>query len=245
VPELEQRLAMLGAELSFPETPDLWPGIGRCLEPRRTRPRPAWRLRRVALVAAVVLLVFAGTALAVSPGLRHAVLRAFHLQGATVERVVSLPLVRAEGPLRFGRPASLAAAQRRVQFPIVEPRLLGRPGEVDVSSLTPAGEVTLIYGPRRAPRAVLLQFRGSTSPVFLEKLVGTGAHVRRVSVGGRPGLFVSGTRVVLVQDAAGNIVVQPIELRGTTLLWERGPLLLRLESGLSEADALRVARSAG
>jgi hypothetical protein len=245
VPDLEQRLATLGAELSFPDTPDLWPGIAPRLEARRTRPLRPWRVRRIALVAAVVLLAGAGTALAVSPGLRHDVLRAFHLQGATVERVVSLPPVHAQGPLVFGRPTSMEAAQRQVGFPIVQPKLLGRPGEVDVSGITSAGEVTLVYGPRSAPRAILLQFRGDTSPVFLEKLVAGGARIRKVSVNGQPGLFVSGTRVVFVQDATGAIRVQPVELRGTTLLWQRGPVLLRLESGLSEAEALRVARSAG
>jgi hypothetical protein len=242
VPDLEQRLAALGPE-AFPQTPDLWPGVGPRLEPQRAR--LPWRPRRIALVAAVALLAFAGTALAVSPDLRHAVLRAFHLQGATVERVVSLPPVKAQGPLVFGRPTSIEAAQRQVRFHIVQPPLLGRPGTVDVSGITSAGEVTLIYGPRSAPRAILLQFRGDTSPAFLQKLVAGGARIRRVSVNGRPGLFISGTRMVFVQDATGAVRVQPVELQGTTLLWQRGPVLLRLESGLTEPAALRVARSAG
>jgi hypothetical protein len=245
VADLEQRLAALGAEVSFPETPELWPRIAPRLEPRRPPARRPWRVRRIALVAAVVLLAGAGTALAVSPGLRHAVLRTFHLQGATVERVVSLPAVHARGPLVFGRRTSPEEAQRQVRFPIVQPPLLGRPDAVYVSGITSAGEVTLVYGPRAAPRAILLQFRGDTAPALIEKLAAGGASIQTVSINGRPGVFVSGTRVVIVQDATGAIRVQPLELRGTTLLWQRGPLLLRLESGLGEAAALRIARSAG
>jgi hypothetical protein len=63
--------------------------------------------------------------------------------------------------------------------------------------------------------------------------------------GGAPGIFLSGgPHVVFYRDPGGEIRDETLRLAGNTLLWERGELLLRLESALRLEDALRVARSA-
>ncbi|HEX3686147.1 MAG TPA: hypothetical protein VHU60_01075, partial [Gaiellaceae bacterium] len=74
---LEQRLQALGRELAFPPEPDLASRAG--LSERRF----PWRW--AALAAAVVAVALAA-AFAV-PGARTAILRWFHIEGATVERV--------------------------------------------------------------------------------------------------------------------------------------------------------------
>ena len=62
--------------------------------------------------------------------------------------------------------------------------------------------------------------------------------------GGAPGIFLSGgPHVVFYRDASGEIRNETLRLAGNTLLWERGELLLRLESALPLEEALRVARS--
>ena len=79
---LEQRLQELGRELAFPPEPDLVP---RVRERAHGTPFP-WRA--VAVAFAVVVLAVA-VAFAVPPA-RSAILRWFHLGGATVERVETL-----------------------------------------------------------------------------------------------------------------------------------------------------------
>ena len=79
---LEQRLQELGRELAFPPEPDLVP---RVRERAHGTPFP-WRA--VAVAFAVVVLAIA-VAFAVPPA-RSAILRWFHLGGATVERVETL-----------------------------------------------------------------------------------------------------------------------------------------------------------
>ena len=80
---LEQRLQELGRELAFPPEPDL----ARAARAAPGRPFP-WRW--VALAAAVVALA---AAFAV-PQARTSILRFFHIRGATVERVETLPAAR-------------------------------------------------------------------------------------------------------------------------------------------------------
>ena len=76
---LEQRLQQLGRELAFPPEPELDVAARAA-----GRPFP-WRW--AALAAAVVALAAA----AAVPQARTSILRFFHLRGATIERVETLP----------------------------------------------------------------------------------------------------------------------------------------------------------
>src|SRR4051812_6154578 len=93
--DLEQRLAALAPELEWPATPRL------ALPEQRPR-----RSRRPLLVAALALLVAVAVAFAV-PGARSAILRAFHLESVTIERVGVLPAAE-ERPLGSGLGAPIA-----------------------------------------------------------------------------------------------------------------------------------------
>ena len=224
--ELELRLRDLGAELAFPPTP------GFELHPERA-PR---RRRPLVLALAALLAVLAGT-LALSPGARSAFAEFFHLRGATVSRVDELPQVERIGRLDLlGERVSRAEAERRAGF-----RLLDL-GEPDAVYFREGGIATLVYGELDEPRLLLTQARGGLFEGFVQKSVGSGTDVERVTVGGSPGLFVSGDdHFVMFRNADGQIDDERSFLAGTTLLWNRDDVLFRLEADVTEAEALELA----
>jgi hypothetical protein len=86
--------------------------------------------------------------------------------------------------------------------------------------------------------------RGRTAPDLVTKLTPPATRLRRVLVRpGEPGICVAGSHVVMDLDASGRVVAERARRAGRVLLWQRGPLLLRLEAGVGEARALRIARS--
>ena len=229
--ELELRLVRLGRELEYPPTPAFEHDFAR--QPARSK-----RLRPLMLAFAVLLAV-AGAVLALSPGARSAFLEIFRIRGATVERVETLPAVQAQR-LDFGELLSRDEAERRVGFPLLD---LG--GEPDAIFVRPDGLASVVYGDPAKPRLVLSQARGAVYEGFMKKTGGSGTRVRWVKVNGNPGLFVDGDdHYVMFRDEFGAISDERTYLAGTVLLWNRGPLLLRLEGDLTRAEALELARSA-
>lgn len=227
--ELERRLRELGGEIAYPVTPRFDLGFGR-------RPARAARLRPLALAFAILLAALAGL-LALSPGARSAFLEIFRLRGATVERVETLPEVRAQR-LDFGEQVTREEAERRVGFELLD---LGEPDGVYVREDRIA---SLVYGDPERPRLVLSQLRGGVYDGFLKKAGGGGTLVEEVRVGGERGLFVSGDEhFVMFLDEHGEIADERTYLAGTVLLWNRGDLLLRLEGDLTRDEALELAES--
>jgi hypothetical protein len=226
--ELERRLRDLGGEVAYPGTPRFDLGFER----RRVR-----RLRPLALGLAVLLAVLAGV-LALSPGARSAFLEIFHIRGATVERVQTLPDVRAQR-LDFGERVSREEVERRTGF-----RLLDLGSEPDAIFVRPDGLASVVYGNPSRPRLVLSQARGAIFEGFVKKTGGPGTTVRYVTVKGEPGLFITGAdHFVMFRDENGGIRDEKTYLAGTVLLWNRGPLLLRLEGDITVGEALVLARS--
>ena len=123
--ELERRLQELGGEIAYPATPRFDLGFER-------RPAQVRRLRPLAVGLAVLLAVLAGV-LAFSPGARSAFLEIFHLKGATVELVETLPQVDAQ-PIDFGEQVSRDEAERRVGFELVD---LGEPDASTCATTSP------------------------------------------------------------------------------------------------------------
>lgn len=232
--ELELRLASLRDAIDYPPTPDLATAVERSLGPQRARPS---RLRPLALAFAVAVAVVAAGVLALSPGARSAFLELFRLQGATVTRVDSLPEVELIA-FDLGERVTREEAERRVGFELVD---LGEPDSIHVR----AGRVaTLVYGPSDRPRLVLSQFRGAVWDGFHKKAVGSGTSIESVTVAGEPGLFVSGDdHYVMFVGGDGRVTDERTALAGNTLLWNRGPLLLRLEADVPRDEALELARS--
>jgi hypothetical protein len=242
MPELEQRLRELGLRIEFPETPPLANALDLARPPRARSPR---RTVRALAIACVLLALAVGTAFAV-PASRHAILEWLGLRGVTIERVVSLPGVPATADLALGEEVSLAQARRLLAFDLLVPEALGGPDEAYVDRTAPGGRVTLVYrDPQGGVAALLTEFRGDLAPELIGKLVEGNARARAVTVAeGSRGVFLSGgPHVVFYRDADGQIREETLRLAGNTLLWQRGDILLRLESGLSVDEALRVARS--
>jgi hypothetical protein len=227
--ELERRLTALGPELEYPTTPRFDYSFTQA-RPRRF----AWRPLAVAFAALVVI---AAGVLTFSEGARSAFLEIFHIRGATVERVETLP----NAPVQrfdFGDRVTRAEAERRVGFELVD---VGKPDAIFVRD---GNVVSLVYGPVEEPRLVLTELRGGVWGGFAKKVAGGGTRIEEVQVDGEPGLFVSGDEhFVMFLNANGQIDDEQTYLAGTVLLWNRGPLLLRLEADVTRAEALELARS--
>jgi hypothetical protein len=226
--ELERRLVELGGEIAYPATPRFDLGFDR-------RPARAGWLRPLAIGFAILAVALAGV-LALSPGARSAFLEIFQIRGATVERVETLPEVRAQR-IDFGERVSREEAERRAGFELLD---LG--DEPDAIFVRPDGLASAIYGDPDEPRLVLSQARGAIYDGFIKKTGGRGTIVREVTVDGEPGLFVDGPEhFVMFLDENGLISDEQTYLAGTVLLWNRGDLLLRMEGDLTLEKALELA----
>jgi hypothetical protein len=233
VTSLERELRSVGVE--WPPTPDL----AGSLEPRlwaQPGARRTW-LRPLA-VALAALVVAAGAVLVASPGARSAVLRFFHIRGATVTRVDELPPLRAGTGLGLGRPVPLAEARAAVSFPLRLPEG-SPPATVLLDRGIGHGAVSLVWC---CPRLVLTELRGEALP-FVEKLAGPGTRIEPLSVGGSPGVWVAGhDHAVIFRDEQGRIVELP-RLARNVLLWEAGGVTFRLEGNVTRERALAIAAS--
>jgi hypothetical protein len=229
--ELERRLVALGAGIDYPPAPRFDYSFAEARAPRRS-----WRPLAVAFA---VLVVLAGGVLTLSEGARSALLEFFRIRGATIERVEELPEVPVQR-FDFGERVTRGEAERLTGFELVD---LGQP---DAIFLRRGNVVSLVYGPVAEPRLVLTQLRGSVWGGFVQKAAGPGTQIEEVEVEGEPALFVSGEdHFVMFRNENGLIDDERTFLAGTVLLWNRGPLLLRLEADVTRDDALQLARSVG
>ena len=223
---LEQRLQALGRELAFPPEPDL------AVRPRSaSRPFP-WRW--VALAAAVVALA---AAFAV-PSARTSILRFFHIEGATVERVETLPAAQERSSAGgLGRRVSLEVAERSLGFRLLLPPLESKPPAYVLDGVL----ATVIL--RVDGHPALLSEYAARDFALLKKSVGEKTLVEPVRVAGERGLWVEGAPHTLTYfDESGQFQERTVKIRGNVLLWTHGPVTVRLEGKLSKAQALRVAR---
>ena len=224
--ELERRL--LALEIDVPEAPDLAAAVLARVE---GRPFP-WR--RTVVLAIALLAVAIAAAFAV-PQARTSILHFFHLGGATVERVQTLPpAVERSG---LGRPTSLAGARRAVGLPLALPPLERKPARAYVLDDAVATVVLQAHG-----QPVLLSEFRSTDEAYLKKLVGGSTIVEPLRLRGELGLWIEGAPHTLSYiDRSGRFRERTILIRGNVLLWLHGPLTLRLEGMLTKAQAFRLA----
>jgi hypothetical protein len=226
--ELELELRALGAEIAVPASPDLAAGVARRIRRRRTT-------RRL-LVAVAVAAAAVGIALAVPPA-RSAILRFFHLQGVTVERVGTLPAGRARGIDRaLGPSMPLAAAERRLGFRF---RLPPGATPADARVVDSLGTVVLQLDGRTL---LLSEFRGDVFQLF-KKVAGPSTAVAEVVVDGAPGIWVEGATHFLYLGRNGAVSDLPIAVHGNVLLWQRGGLIYRLQGRIDKRAAIRIAES--
>ena len=238
--ELEQQLIDLGSALEIPEAPDLVAAVRDRLpsRPARRLHRPTLRLRRRSVVLGIALAVLlAGTAAAIPP-VRHAIERVFGINGAVVERVPKLPALpnTVGATLHLGRRIPVSDARHAASFTALLP-----PNGVSaayVASDVAGGRVSLTAG-----RLLVTEFRGTSRP-FILKLIAVGTHAIRTRVGREPAVYLEGApHELFFLDSHGNPRTDEVRLAGNVLLWQRGPLSLRIEGARSLSDALALANS--
>jgi hypothetical protein len=137
----------------------------------------------------------------------------------------------------------LTAARKAVQFTIVTPSLAaaGSLADAELDARVPGGLVALSYD-----RFTLLEIATDpTQPPPLTKLVSAATPVQRVTVSGRPGLWIADPHVIAYVDRSGRFVSDTARRSGPVLLWERGGVTYRIEGLRSLADAQAVAATLG
>ena len=97
-----------------------------------------------------------------------------------------------------------------------------------------------VYGQNRL---LVSQLLASGVPVFIRKTAEPDTEITPVVVNGQTGVFLSGARHFLYLAPSRVVLDERIRLARNTLLWEHGPLTLRLEGDLTQAEALRIAGS--
>ncbi len=241
--DLELALVQLGRELDVPPTPDI---TSRVRERLAESPAPRTRVGRRGLVLALAVLAVAIGAVLAVPGTRAAILEFFHLRGVTIQRVEELPTVSLQRDFKelfLGDRVTLAEARERADFDVVVPETLGEPDAVFFQDDPPGGMISLVYGTPEEPRALFTQFRGRVDEVIYKK-VAAGTHITSVQIEGGPGFFLSGDpHEFSYFDRTGEYRQEIVRLAGNTLLWERGPLTLRLEADINQEEAVGIARS--
>jgi hypothetical protein len=272
--ELEALLRDVAAHLAYPPTPPIAAAVRRRLA---ERPRPAspvwagWFTRRRLAVALLMLLLLAGSWLALTPGALTAVAERLGLRGVTIEFVPAVPTptpsptpaatpaptatpVPVGARLSLGRAVSLAEARQRAAYPVAVPALaeLGAPDEVYVEDTTAGRPVALVYRPRpgwsAAPETgvalLLVQLQGALEPQFFGKGLGPESRLEEIELNGRRAFWIEGRpHFIFIRDPNGVMRDETVRLAGNVLLWEDGPVTYRLEGAPTKADALRVAAS--
>jgi len=253
--QLERALSDVGTKIQVPRAPDLAASVRSRLESQTARrgPIPAPRL---ALVAAVLLIAVLGGAFLFSSSAREAVAGWLGIRGVDIVEDAPTPApTHPDAGLPLGRRSSLEEARKLVPFEIALPAApgLGRPDEVYVAETAYGGRsVSLVYRadhslPSAAGTGVGLlvtEFEAGLRDDLMQKVRTAGVEVEPVRVGTSSAYWISGEpHLVLLLDPSGNVIEDRTRLAGDTLLWERGRVSLRLESGLGKGWALRIARS--
>jgi hypothetical protein len=144
----------------------------------------------------------------------------------------------------LGERVSLAEAKRRVGFEVLE---LDGQGPPDAVYVKEPGLVSLVYGRDLDVRLIFSQVAATIDEGFvLKKVGGRGTLVEELTVDGARGLFLTGEpHVFAYMTPAGDFHDEPVYLARDVLLWERGPLTLRLEGELTRDQALELAGRVG
>jgi hypothetical protein len=237
---------------AFPDPPALAPRV-RVAAQRATASRR--RRRRIGLLALALLLLVPATALAVSGDLRDRVLETFGLRDVKITSVTRLPEVGPEARrLQLGSRISLARARRDLKLALRAPSALGPPDGLFEERLQSGVDITFLYEPRTVAtrlgvrkRVIVSVLRGTTEKTILGKTIAAATKTIPLEIEGGAALLLTGHPHLLVmfRPPGGGVDQTYTRLVGTTLLWQRGPLLIRIEGSLPQARLVAIARSIG
>jgi hypothetical protein len=220
----------------------------RIRPPSAPVPRHAGRLRRRLAVAVVASAAIAATAAV--PSARAAVTNFLDVGVVRVHREAAPGPVSPTADLQLGDRTTLGEA--RAQFPLVMPTGggLGTPDEVWLTRVG-GGGVSLVYraGPGLPPAertrvGLLVQEFAGDGQTAVNKYVTSEARARPVTINGERGVFISGGDHVIFYDAPdGAEVHEGGRLVGNALIFQSGPLTIRLEGDLSRQRMVTIAES--
>ena len=234
-PDLERALREL--EIEWPATPDIAAAVRvRLDEPRRRRSwlPTGWRMQ-LAYVAALLLILFAGT-MVVSPDARSTVLRWLGISSVEIREEPPRPLPAARD---LGERATLDQL-RASEAPVLVPEALADPDATYLTRLPDGSDAaSLLYAD---PPVLVQTFRASATP-FIEKTIGSGAQLERLTVDGAMAYWIKGAHGFAYR-AGSDGAYDEQRLAGNTLLVDRADgILLRIEGRLSRERAVEIARS--
>jgi hypothetical protein len=242
--ELELELREL--RIDWPETPDLASSVqARLVAPPRRRSwldRPAWQLAvaSVALLIAVVMAI---------PPARAAVLDWLGFSSVRITREEPRPSSFGQA-LVLGEPVTLERARRALPVVVPEQRpdavyLYDHPGMGPRVDFVYRARPGLPSSSNTGAGMLITQFRAVAEPL-IEKSVGTGAKVERLTVGGDPAFFISGAPhgFAYYNPDTEQSNFEEQRLAGNTLLVDRSDgILLRIEADISRDRAVEIAES--
>lgn len=252
--ELERQLLALARELEYPPEPDLADAVRRRIEAasRPSRPRPPrWRLVRVLAIAALLLALAAATTLAVSPAARDSLRDLLDIGGVEIETTTAPPPPAVRRGPDLGQPSTLATATAELGFRPLVPAALGRPDGVFAARHPHALNLAYRPDPPRLPYTtttgvglLATELPGRVSREYLHKVVSLATRVERLTVDGRPAVWIAGAPHFFLYGARdGRILESELDVAQNVLLLERGRVLVRLEGAFGEREAVRIARS--
>jgi len=242
--QIEAMLGRAARAVSYPPTPALTSRVRARIE-REPAPRrlalPALGVRLAASAAAALLLV-AGAALAV-PQSREALADLFGFGHVQVEVGPVLgPPPPTLSPESFARPAGVVEAARLVDFPL-------RFATLDGQRLDP--DAVYLLGEEAALPVVIFVYEEEgfdlyqTRQAFFGKGVPDPDLIHEISFDGHPALWIDeGGHIASFLDAQGRLIVESRRtVERATLLWEQGGVTYRLETSLSQAEAIAAAEA--
>ena len=258
--EMDDLLRRAARAFAYPRTPPIAPAVMARL--REAGPPPAgfwaaglleavrgwwWRpVPRIAVAVLIGALALVGAALAF-PQTREALAEFFGLSHVRVEEGPALgPPPPVLSPESFARPSGLESAQEAVDFPLRFPTRDGLRLHPDTVYLQgePARE------PGIAP-VVIFVFEDEGLDLYQTRagFFGKGGPdpslINEIELGGHPALWIDeGGHIASLLDEQGRVVVESRRtVERATLLWEETGITYRLETSLSQEEAIRLAES--
>jgi hypothetical protein len=247
--DVDLGVALSKLDVAWPSTPELEPAVmARATSDRHPAVvrLPLSRPKRIMLIAAAIVLLLAGAAVAAKI--------VIDLGAVVVNVTPSRPeLLPTPSIAPTGEPIALRDAGVLLGRDVRVPERLGRPDRVWADEVfTEAGEVARVTLAWRARSdlpeipdtrygAVLVVFEGDATLASKSLHEDTGV-LQIETVDDVDYYWTTGTHLLELLTGEGVVYVR---VDGNVLLWRDGPFTMRLETSLPKAEALRIARSGG
>ncbi|GAA1016092.1 hypothetical protein Aple_011770 [Acrocarpospora pleiomorpha] len=190
--------------------------------------RRRFRSRIAAIVAAFLVVLVAAT-----PQGRAAVVSILRFAGVEIRVGEPAPLPSgAPSPLPGERRVTLPEARTQVRFPLLVPTALGDPADVRIAD---GGRVVSMFW----PGIRLDQYDGRLQSTWRKEL--GPPWPEEVTVDGVIGIWIQQPHGLQYTPATGP--PQDLRLAGPTLIWQHGPIGMRLEGPTTTVEARQIANS--